>query len=298
MLATSGEPFDSDEHLFEIKWDGTRALAFVEAGELRLVNRRRVDITERYPDLDFLRGLEDGTVLDGEIVVLGADGTPDFSLLMSRESAASELRWRSASRVHPATFVAFDQLYRRFDSIGAESLAMRRETLRATVGALRNIPAAGLVISEGVVGAGRRFFDEVAGRGLEGVLAKRLDSRYLAGKRSPAWVKIKQQHEIGCAIIGYLIAADGGLRSLIIAAPDDDGDLRCVGKVGSGLGERDREKLEHLLRERARKTPIIPCDEKGNWVEPGLFCTVSYLERTESGHLRAPVFRELLVDAK
>ena len=91
MLARSGEPFDSEDHLFEIKWDGTRALAFVERGACRLLNRRRLEISERYPELSFLPKLDAGTILDGEIVVL-RDGKPDFDLLLSREHAGSSLR--------------------------------------------------------------------------------------------------------------------------------------------------------------------------------------------------------------
>src|SRR5438876_735748 len=113
MLAKQGMAFDSDDYLFEIKWDGTRTLAFVEHGGYRLVNRRRIDMTSRYPEFSFLRELPPGTVLDGEVVVL-RDGKPSFPLLLSREQARVPLKVRSSSRSMPATYIVFDVLYQDF----------------------------------------------------------------------------------------------------------------------------------------------------------------------------------------
>ncbi len=106
MLARASEPFDSDHYLFELKWDGIRALVFRDRGAYRIRNRHGVDITCRYPEFDCFRGLEGGTVLDGEIVVL-RDGKPDFSLLQSRDKSASALRQRTSARAYRATFIAF-----------------------------------------------------------------------------------------------------------------------------------------------------------------------------------------------
>jgi DNA ligase D-like protein (predicted ligase) len=291
MLAKTSEPFDSEEHLFEVKWDGTRALAFIEKDGYRLVNRRRFEIAPRYPELDPLHGLEPGTVLDGEVVVL-RNGKPDFSLLLSREHAGGALRRRGSALHHPATYIVFDQLYARHESLCREPLHARRDRLRETLA-----PAASprLVVSEGVTGAGRRFFEEVCGRGLEGVMAKRLDSAYLAGKRSDAWLKIKRAHTLLCAIIGFVPAGASDLRSLIIAA-EEKGELRPVGKVGSGLTAEARADLNRRLRARLRAAPLVPCALKGMWVEPGLYCRVTYLEKSSSGQLRAPVFEELIVE--
>ena len=100
MLAQPGTPFDSDRHLFEVKWDGTRALAFIDRDGYRLLNRRRAEIASRYPELECLRGLRPGTVLDGEVVVL-RDGKPDFGLLMSREQTRTEIRIRASARATP-----------------------------------------------------------------------------------------------------------------------------------------------------------------------------------------------------
>jgi ATP-dependent DNA ligase len=185
MLAKPGVPFDSSEHLFEIKWDGTRVLAFVDSQGYRLVNRHRADVTDRYPELWFLGHLPAGTVLDGEVVVL-RQGKPDFGLLLSRNQARAPFKILSLARTLPAAYIVFDLLYHRFESLMALPLRARRRRLERLV---RACVSSRLVFSEGIVGPGRAFFEAVCRKGLEGVVAKRLDGRYRPGRR--AWIKIK-----------------------------------------------------------------------------------------------------------
>ena len=295
MLARLGEPFDDPRFLFEVKWDGTRAIAFIDAGSpVRLMNRRRRDIAWRYPELSFLAELPPGTVLDGEIVCLDRDGKPDFQKLQSREQAQSDRRAAHSSKVYPATYIAFDQLYDRGTPILDLSCSERREHLRATVATASN-PR--LLMSEGIVGTGVCYFDDVVGRGLEGVIAKRLDSRYESGRRTGAWVKVKRRMVLTCVVIGFVPEGTDDFGSLIIAAVDETeggGDLRCVGRVGSGFDARLREKINAYLYSHPRAKPVIPCREKGQWVEPGLYCTVRCMELTADGHMRAPVFVEII----
>ncbi|MEO6597725.1 MAG: hypothetical protein ABIP94_23515, partial [Planctomycetota bacterium] len=116
MLARIGEPFDAADHLFEIKWDGVRAVTYVESGSHRMHGRRRRDVALRYPELSFLGGLSSGLVLDGELVVLHADGRPDFGAILSRENSTAA-RAEAASRRHPVTYVVFDVLYLAGESL-------------------------------------------------------------------------------------------------------------------------------------------------------------------------------------
>ncbi len=291
MLAKLGQPFDSDEHWFEIKWDGIRALAFVEGGAYRLVGRSRRSATERYPELAFLGGLPPGTVLDGELVALTPQGLPDFRAVLSREQARTEARARVLARATPVTYVVFDVLYTGFESRMALPLRARRELLAPIVEACEE-PR--LVLSDGIVGRGRALFGEVDRRGIEGILAKRLDGAYLPGRRSDSWTKIKIRRNMPCVILGYQADETGDLRSLVIGAVEEDGELRCVGKVGSGLTDAMRAKLLALLRPRVRPGPLVECGMDAVWVEPDVYCAVAYLERTSTGNLRAPVFVELL----
>lgn len=289
MLAQTGQPFDSDDYLYEIKWDGTRALAFIDDDGLRLVNRRRVPMNERYPDLDFLGRLPRGLVLDGEIVVL-RDGKPVFPLLQSREQARTGHYVRSLAHSTPATYVAFDLLYVDYHSVMNQTLAERRKLLEVVVRGVNNPQ---LLLSEGIVGQGKAYFAEACKQNLEGVMAKRLESRYLPGQRTDAWLKIKKTGELLCAIIGFVPSGADDFRSLIIAA-EDAGRLRCVGKVGTGFNAALRKKLNDLLWSRLQPKPVCPCDIKGKWVAPGLFCRVTFMEQTDNGDLRAPAFKELV----
>jgi len=298
MLARIGRPFDDPRFLFEVKWDGTRALAFVDGSNpLRLMNRRRRDIAWRYPELAFLAELPPGTVLDGEIACLDREGKPDFQKLQSREQVHTDRRAAHSATAYPATYIAFDQLYDHGRPILDLTCSQRRERLRATVAAASN-PR--LLMSDGVVGSGVHYFDDVVGRGLEGVMAKRLDSRYESGRRTGAWVKVKRRMTLTCVVIGFVPEGKDDFGSLIIAAADDTeggGELRCVGRVGSGFDARLRAKVNAYLYSHPRPRPVIPCREKGLWVEPGLYCTVRCMERTADGHLRAPVFGEIITHA-
>jgi len=289
MLATLiDEPFDSPKHLFEIKWDGIRALAFVEGGGYRALTRNRQDLVGAFPELAALVRLPAGTVLDGELVVM-ADGRPSFGGALERMQGRGKVRVASLSRSSPAQYVVFDLLYRGGESRLARPLRERRSELEEL---LADLGEPRIVFSDGIVGPGRALFDEARARSLEGVVAKELESTYQPGKRTRAWLKVKTTREDPCAIVGWIADERGDLSSLVVAL-EEGGRLVCVGRVGSGLTNQMRARLLALCRARPRATPFVPSSDPGNWIEPGLFCTVSYLERTENG-LRAPVFVELL----
>ncbi len=287
MLAKLGEPFSSDEYQFEIKWDGTRALAFVEGGDYRLINRRQNPSKLRYPELSYLGELPAGTLLDGEIVVL-VDGKPDFAGMLRREQVRTERRAQQLARELPAVYVVFDLLYRGGQSIMNEPLTSRREQLGDL---LADSPA---IFSEGVESEGLAYFEMACEQELEGVVAKRLSSRYRPGVRSDAWIKIKRRNHLYCVIIGYLPEGSSAVRSLAVAT-EVDGVLRSVGRVGSGLTDALRSELFEKLSARTRPDPVVKAaGGDAVWVEPEVFCTVSYLEFTGGGDLRAPVFEALI----
>ena len=289
MLAKLGEPFDSDEHLFEIKWDGFRAVTLIEGGAHRIWSRRQLDFTPRFPELGFLSTLPEGLALDGELVLL-KDGRADFQGLLQRNQARDELRIEALARSRPVTYVVFDLMYQDFASCMDEPLTARRERLARVVG---ECGEPRLVMSEAVIGQGLETFEKLRSLSFEGMVAKRLDSTYEPGMRTGAWTKCKVPHYMHCAIVGYLDDEDGEVRSLIIATDDPEG-LKCVGRVGSGLTAAMRKKLTQMLLLKRREKPLIDCGMEGAWVEPGLYCKVRYMERTSNGTLRAPVFLELI----
>ena len=155
-----------------------------------------------------------------------------------------------------------------------------------------------MLVSAGIVGEGMRYFTDVTARGLEGVVAKRLSSRYLPGKRSEDWRKIKATFTRACVVIGWLASgqARNDLKSLLVATDFEDGlGLRYVGKVGTGMSTGVRDELLARLRELASDTPLVACDERGaHFVEPEIYVAVRYFELSENGRLRGPVLESLL----
>ena len=285
MLAVSGQPFDSEAHFFEFKWDGLRTQALVERGALRLVSRKGVDVTERYPTMTGLAALPGGIALDGELVVF-RNGKPDFELVLKSMHRESSL---------PVTYVVFDVLYKSSRSLLDAPFSERRETLEEIV---RDCPCPGLMLSEGIRAKGKMLYQTACQQGLEGVVAKKLSSTYAAGKRNGAWVKIKRRLRVQVAIIGYIEKEGNDFQCLLVASNGLPGEqeeaLRYIGRVGGGFTEEIRGRINTLLRERPRDTPLVSCPERARWVEPGLYCTVSFAELTTAGMLRAPVFEGLL----
>ena len=187
MLAVAAAPFDAAAYSFEVKWDGVRALAAVEGAGWRLWGRGLSEYTPRYPELEVLRRLPAGTLVDGELVVLRA-GRADLAALLRRHQLVQAWRIGQAWRWCPVHYVLFDLLYQGGRSLLDEPLARRREVLAELCAALG---APGVQFSAGVVGRGRAFYEAVVAQGHEGVLAKHLASTYRPGRRSAAWRKIK-----------------------------------------------------------------------------------------------------------
>jgi bifunctional non-homologous end joining protein LigD len=284
MLAVMGQPFDSATHFFEIKWDGYRAAAMVEGGAVRLMSRKGIDMSARYPSLAAMAALPQGLVLDGEIVAF-RDGRPDFGLMQSHTpGGADSLR-----------FVAFDVLYQDYQSRMDLPFSDRRALLEELLAGARCPP---LMLSDGIRGEGKSLYRTVCEQGMEGVVAKRLASTYAAGKRNGAWVKVKRRVRIQAAIIGFIEKEGRDFQSLLVASNglpgEEGGPLRYLGRVGSGFTAEARERISALLRARPRPLPLVACTERGAWVEPGLYCTVSFAELTAAGLLRAPVFEGLI----
>jgi bifunctional non-homologous end joining protein LigD len=194
MLAVAAEPFASPEYSFEVKWDGIRALAAVDESSWRLWGRERADYTARYPELDVLRRLPAGTLVDGELVALDAGGRPDLRRLLGRHGLTDPWRIRQARQWCPVRYVLFDLLYHAGRCLLREPLARRREMLAEMC---QTLDSAEVPFSAGVIGAGTAFFQAVVAHGHEGVMAKHLSSAYRLGKRSPAWKKIKPRQRNG-----------------------------------------------------------------------------------------------------
>jgi bifunctional non-homologous end joining protein LigD len=194
MLAVAAEPFDSPEYSFEIKYDGVRALAAVEEAAWRLWGRERADYTARYPELEVLRRLPAGTLVDGELVACDAEGRPDRRGLLRRHGLTDPWRIRQARLWCPVRYVVFDLLYHRGRSLMQEPLVRRREMLSEVC---EKLVGTEILFSPAMIGAGTGFYQKVVAAGHEGVMAKLLMSAYRPGKRSVAWKKIKPRSRTG-----------------------------------------------------------------------------------------------------
>ena len=212
MLAARADPFDSPEFLFEVKWDGVRALAACDAGGWRLWGRGLADYTGRYPELAGLAGLPAGTALDGEVVLMSA-GMPDPDALRARHALTSARAARSLGGHSPVTYVVFDALYDLGQCLFGQPLEARRAVARQRV---QELATPRVVFSDGVVGAGRALFERAVAQGQEGVMAKHRASRYLPGRRSAAWKKIKPARELPGVIVGYW-SGPSGVRGVLVA---------------------------------------------------------------------------------
>jgi DNA ligase D-like protein (predicted ligase) len=288
MLAQAApEPFDSDQHLFEIKWDGTRCLAFIDRDTLRLQNRRFLEMRDRYPELSGLKKLPSGTVLDGEIVVL-EDGKPSFNRLMEREHLLDPTRIEMRSQRLPATYIVFDLLYLRGQAVMARPLVERRELLMKLV---TELAASHVIHSDFILMHGKHYFEEVERRGLEGIMAKRLDSPYLPGKRSAHWLKIKVAQTREFEIFGYVPREGANVISALILGERRGDSWFYRGKVGSGFTEAQRRQFyQELVKTPQLDNPPADGPEEAVWKLTGLRCLVRFFEEKESGKLRAPVF--------
>ena len=254
MLATAADrPFSAEGWIFELKYDGIRVIAAVDGGEVRLRGRRGREETARFPEAAGIPAQlrARSAVLDCEVVVLDAAGRPDFERLQSRINArgAAEVGRRAA--LAPVTFVAFDLLALDGRDLTGTELRIRKKTLRDVVA-----PGGPLLYADHVERDGESFFAELRRRGLEGMVAKRAASRYLGGRRSADWVKVKAWLTQSCAIAGWTEGREhpGRLGALELAVRGAAGWSHC-GAVGTGIGAAAADDLLARLAPLERPRP-------------------------------------------
>jgi bifunctional non-homologous end joining protein LigD len=303
MARTAKLPRDDDRWAFEIKWDGVRAICHSEPGRMRMHSRNLLDITPRYPEVGRLnRALSHHrAVLDGEVVALDAEGRPSFGALQRRMHVTADSAVRRLAKEMPVTYIIFDLLWLDGHSLMDLPYVDRRARL------------AELDLGEGerwrvpdyVTGHGAQLLAATEQQGLEGVIAKRLDSPYEPGRRSQCWLKIKNvdRQEV---VIGGWVPGDGKRRdrigALLIGVHDEEtGELRHVGRVGTGFTDAELDRVANALRPLERKDspfarggPKIP--RTAVFVEPDLVAEVEFREWTEGGQLRAPSYKGLRDD--
>jgi bifunctional non-homologous end joining protein LigD len=303
MLASiTEEPFDDPNWLFEIKWDGYRAIAFIENGSVHLVSRNQNDLTPRYSELRELAKFikAKNAILDGEVVVLDDQGRPSFSLMQQRTGLRGHGRQTAPRHDLPILYYVFDLIY-------LDGYDLRRVALDDRKRVLREILAPNEMVrySDHYAGQGIALFNAAKQKSLEGILAKKCNSCY-EERRSREWLKIKITQTVDCVVGGYT-DPDGARQyfgSLVLGLYDKKKQLIHVGHAGTGFNHAMLKQIFEVLKEiETSKKPFVGSVDAKNvhWVKPARVAEVKFSEWThetsEGGlKLRAPVFLGLRED--
>ena len=283
---------------YEIKWDGVRALAYSEPGRLRLESRNLNDITAGYPEVRPLnRALSShSAVLDGELVAFDAEGRPSFGRLQQRMHLTGESQIRRRAQDHPVVYVIFDLLYLDGHSLMGLPYSARRERLEEL-----GLDGPAWQTPSYSSGGGAQLLAASAERGLEGIVAKRLDCPYEPGKRSGNWLKIKNKRSQELVIGGWLPGEGrrSGEIGALLMGYFEDGAFRFAGKVGTGFGQRELRMLAERLAPLARgDSPFTGKQPQrgARFVEPELVAEIEFGEWTKERILRHPAYKGLRDD--
>lgn len=296
MLCKIGDKSDLEkrDYFFEPKLDGTRAFVRIKGGELAEIrNRRGNSIIHRYPEFGHFPEMVDAKscLLDGEIIVYDNEGKPDFNLLQRRDLVDNRMMIEIRSKEIPATYVVFDILTKDGENLRQLPLKQRKKILNSTVREDENLQ----IIFH--TKDGKKLWKEVKDKQLEGVVAKKSDSRYLP-VRSSSWLKIKFLKTIDCVIIGYT-SEKRAVSALALGVYYENKKIRYIGRVGTGFTQRFIRqllpKLKKIGTKRRPKNLVGEPSKDVQWVKPELVCEIEFLETTKH-RLRAPVFKRLRTD--
>lgn len=291
LIGSEGEAFDSPDYLYELKLDGERCIAYLDpASGSELRNKRNLRMLPKVPELsDIHKQVNCRCILDGELAVI-KDGKPDFYEIQRRSLMSNPLKIELASRQNPACFTAFDILYYEDHSVCELPLTERKELLLKGV----REETARFAVSRVIENNGIAFYELAKSQELEGIVAKRKDSRYYFDKRTKDWIKCKNLKDDDYVVCGYL-PKDNGMTSIVLGQYAS-GTLKYKGHVTLGVGGEGFRKIRELPRIDVPLFEIPSGNENAVWVEPSLCCIVKYMEKTESGGLRQPVFKGLRED--
>lgn len=288
-------PRDAERWAFEYKWDGIRAMLY-HRDRVTLMSRNRIDITHQYPELEALAAqLDEPTVLDGEIVAIDADGRPNFSLLQQRMHVASRRIALSRMRQVFVTYMIFDVLYHGTKLLLGLPYHERRARLEAfeLEGTNWRTPPA-------YQGIGHDVLEAARGAGMEGIVAKQLQSPYRPGQRSGEWLKIKVRARQEFVVGGWtpLRGQPGGTLGAMLVGYYRDNKLHYAGSVGTGLTDQDRRQLKRLFEShRVEKSPFVePTPRMARFTEPRYVAEVEFSDWTPGGSLRQPSYKGLRFD--
>ena len=288
MLAKETDaPFDDKNWLFEIKWDGYRAIAEIKNGTVELYSRNGISFNNAYPVVyNKLKKLKHNVVLDGEIVVINEEGKSDFQKLQHYEDNTR----------FPVCYYVFDLLFLDGHKTTGLTLLQRKELLKKLI--KKN---AVIKYSEHVLSKGIAFFNAAKKNDLEGIMAKKAGSEYFAGTRTSDWLKIKHHKSEEVVVVGYTepTGARSYFGALVLAVKDANG-LKYAGHTGSGFTDKllkeVYQKLKPLLTKNSPFKEVVKTNMPVTWVKPKYICEIKFTEWTTDGKMRHPIFLRMRED--
>lgn len=293
MLIEKEQPaFDDENYIYELKLDGVRCLLYLDKNMCELRNKRNLKLNSKFPELsDLHKQVKVRCILDGELYIF-KNGAPDFFQVQKRTLTSDPFKIRLHVKEYPASFTAFDILYYKDEFLLQEPLIKRKKLLSKVV---KESPR--LTISRYIEKQGIALFEITKEKGLEGIVAKRKDSKYYSGKRTKDWIKCKNLLDDDFIVLGYIMK-EKGIVSLVLAQYDEQKHLVYKGHVTMGAS------LPYL-QSHSRKTDHIPAflelpsgNEETIWITPALVGTVKFMEYTEHGGLRQPIFKGFREDKR
>lgn len=277
LLGEIEEVFDSKEYLYEVKYDGIRVLVFVSKDKVVIRSRYGIDITGLFPEMMVLCKMVKGNVIfDGEIIMLD-NNKVSFSKLQKRIHLKNKKTIEFLSKTNPVIFICFDVIYEGKDLINL-SLLERKDVLS-------NYKDNDVFIkSTYVIGDGTKLFNAIKKLDMEGIVAKKINSKYLVNERSDNWLKIKNYKSGNFIILGYINKEESHVISLVLGEHLNK-KIVYVGKVVLG---KKRNLADKILKMKKSKAVVKIKDKDVIYIKPEIKCLIKYLERTENGLLRQP----------
>lgn len=293
LIGEMQDAFDSPDYIYELKLDGDRCIAYLDKDSTDLRNKRNLKMLGKVPELSKINEqVKQRCILDGELIIV-KDGKPDFFEIQRRVLTSNTFKIELASSKLPASYAAFDILYYEDHEVIDLPLMQRKKLLEKTIKENERI-----AISRYIEERGIEFYKLAEENQLEGIVAKRKDSKYYLDKRTKDWIKIKNLLDDDFVVCGY-ITKDKGIASIVLGQYDrkDNKELIYKGHVTLGISTADFKIIKSVPEVSIEPFNDLPSgNDKAVWIELSLVCTVKYMMKTSNGSLRQPIFKGLRDD--
>jgi len=290
LIGEMQEAFDSPDYIYELKLDGLRCLAYLDKGSTDLRNKRNIKMQVKVPELSEIhKRVKCRCILDGELIVI-KDGKPDFFEIQRRSLMTNTFKIQLASSKLPASFTAFDILYYDDHEVKDLPLMQRKKLLEKVIKENERIAISRYIEERGV-----DFYKLAKQNQLEGIVAKKKDSKYYFDKRTKDWIKIKNLQDDDFVVCGYIFK-DNSTISIVLGQYSSK-QLVYKGHVTLGISTADFQLINSITRISTHPFNDLPsANDNAVWIEPSLVCTVKYMMKTTNDSLRQPVFKGLRDD--